>query len=131
AMKTDNLGLTPSNNFLVGRIKRNFLRNSYIGTLMTSRDSTVSGDYNRVYGTDAHLQFFQKLEFDSYVLGSTTPGRSGRNQARRFETGWRDEEFLVTTEYNEVEPNFNPAGRLQIRKLHRKRHHESEAEDRG
>ena len=108
AMKTDNLGLTPSNNFLVGRIKRNFLRNSYIGTLMTSRDSAISGDYNRVYGTDAHLQFFQKLEFDSYVLGSNTPGRSGRNQARRFETGWRDEEFLVTAEYNDVQPNFNP-----------------------
>jgi hypothetical protein len=108
AMKTDSLSLTPSNNFLVGRIKRNFLRNSYVGTLVTSRDSTLSGDYNRVYGTDVHLQFFRKLEFDSYLLGSSTPGRSERNQARRFQTGWRDEEFLANAEYNEVEPNFNP-----------------------
>jgi Domain of unknown function (DUF5916) len=107
-MKTDNVSLTPSNNFVVGRIKRKLLRNSYVGTLVTNRDSTVAGDYNRVYGSDAHFLFFEKLEFDSYLLGSTTPGKSGKNQARRFETGWRDEEFLVTTEYNEVQPNFNP-----------------------
>ncbi len=108
AMKTGRLNLTPSNNFLVGRVKRNLLRNSYIGTLVTSRDSTLSGDHNRVYGTDAHFQFLQKLEFDSYVLRSDTPGRSGRNQARRFETGWKEEEYSVTAEYNEIEPNFNP-----------------------
>jgi hypothetical protein len=109
AMKTERLNLTPSNNFLVGRVKRNLLRNSYIGTLVTSRDSTVSGDHNRVYGTDGRFQFFRnKLEFDSYILRSDTPGRPGNNQARRFQSGWRDEEFVASAEYNEVEPNFNP-----------------------
>jgi hypothetical protein len=107
-MKTEQVGSTPSNNFLVGRVKRNLLRNSWIGGLVTSRDSTIAGDYNRVYGMDAHFQFFQKLEFDSYVLGSDTPGRSGRNQARRFQTAWKDEEFLASAEYNSVQPNFNP-----------------------
>ena len=107
-MKTERLGATPSNNFLVGRAKRNLLRNAYVGTLVTSRGSAVSGDHNRVYGTDAHFQFFTKLDFDSYILRSDTPGRSGNNQARRFQTGWRDEEFVASAEYNEVEPNFNP-----------------------
>ena len=79
AMKTESSGATPSNNFLVGRLKRNLWRNSYIGTLVTDRDSTVAGDYNRVYGTDAHLQFFDRLQFDSYFLRSDTPGKSGEN----------------------------------------------------
>ncbi len=108
AMKTERLGSTPSNGLLVGRIKRNLFRNSYIGTLVTSRDSTIAGDYNRVYGTDAHFQFYQKWEFDSYVLRSDTSGRQRENQARRFQSAWRDDELVINGEYNLVQANFNP-----------------------
>jgi hypothetical protein len=108
AMKTERLDATPSNNFLVGRVKRNLLRNSWVGTLVTHRDSTLASDHNRVFGADAHFEFFQKLELDTYVLGSDTPGRSGKNLAKRLQTGWRDEEFEASAEYNEVEPDFNP-----------------------
>ena len=108
AMKTEALGSTPSNTFLVGRVKRNLKTSSWIGGLVTNRDSTLSGDYNRVVGTDAHFQFFRKLDFDAYLLGSDTPGRSGQALARRFQAGWTDVEFLANAEYNEVEPNFNP-----------------------
>src|SRR5206468_2547850 len=92
----------------VGRVKRNVLSNSWIGALATSRASTTAGDTNRVVGTDAHLQFYSKLEFDSYLLKSDTPGRSGKNQARRFQTGWIDDELSITAQYNEVQANFNP-----------------------
>jgi hypothetical protein len=102
------LGYTPSNNFAVGRLKRNLFRNSWVGTLFTHRDSTIGGDYNRVYGTDAHFQFYQRLEFDTYVLKSDTPGRAGQNLARRFQTAWRDDEFNIGVEYNQVQANFNP-----------------------
>jgi hypothetical protein len=108
AMKTERLDSTPSNNFLVGRVKRNLLRNSWVGGLVTHRDSTVGGDHNRVYGADAHFEFFQKLVFDTYLLGSDTPGRAGKDLARRFQTEWKDEEFEASAEYNEVQPDFNP-----------------------
>jgi hypothetical protein len=113
-MKTESVGLAgsaayiPSNNYLVGRVKRNLLSNSWVGTLVTSRDSSNAGDYNRVYGVDAHFQFMQRLEFDSYLLHSDTPGRSGKSQARRFQTAWRDDEFGFGAEYNLVQPEFNP-----------------------
>jgi hypothetical protein len=107
-MKTGELGATPSNNYQVGRVRRNLLRNSWIGALATNRDSAVGGDYNRVYGADAHFQFYEKLEFDSYILASATPGQSGRNQARRFQSGWRDDELTISGEYNAVQTNFNP-----------------------
>ena len=108
AMKTDRLDTTPSNNYLVGRIKRNLFRNSWVGALATHRDSTAAGDYNRVYGADAHFQFYQKLEFDSYLLASNTPGKSGRNQARRFQSAWKDDALTISGEYNAVQTNFNP-----------------------
>jgi hypothetical protein len=113
AMKTDKLGTVLSNNYLVGRVKRNLFRNSWIGSIVTSRDSTAVGDYNRVYGADAHLQFYQKLEFDSYLLASDTgvykaADRSAKNQARRFETAWIDDELAIVAEYNAVQTNFNP-----------------------
>jgi opacity protein-like surface antigen len=108
AMRTDDLDTTPANNYVVGRVKRNLFRNSWIGSLVTSRDSTAPGDYNRVFGADAHFQFYQRLEFDAYMLKSQTPGQSGRDGARRFQTAWRDEELVISAEYNNVQSNFNP-----------------------
>ena len=102
------LAATPSNNFVVGRIKRNLLTNSWIGGLVTHRDSTDDGDYNRVYGADARFQFFGRLNFDSYMLKSTTPGMSGEDQARRFGTSWVDDEVAVSAGYLTIQPNFNP-----------------------
>jgi hypothetical protein len=116
AMKTDSLQtgggatLVASNNYVVGRVKRNLLTNSWVGGLVTSRDSTREGDFNRVYGADAHFQFFQRLEFDTYLLKSDTPRYRdlGRNQARRLQSAWRDDEITFSAEYNSVQTYFNP-----------------------
>jgi hypothetical protein len=107
-MRTERLGQTPANNYLVGRVKRNVFARSFIGALATSRDSTVDGDYNRVFGADAYFVFFNKLEIDSYMLKSDTPGRSGGDQARKLATAWRGDEWVIGGEYNTVQPDFNP-----------------------
>jgi hypothetical protein len=108
AMKTEELGSTPSNTYLVGRYKRNLFRTSFVGAIVTDRESPVAGDYNRVYGPDAHFQFFQRLDIDTYVLRSDTPGRAGNNMARDFLAAWREDEYTLSAEYSAVEPNFNP-----------------------
>ena len=108
AMKTERHGATPSNNFVVGRVKRNLLKNSWIGATVTNRDSTVRRDFNRVYGADARFQFFDKLELEGYVIRSSTPGKSGKDQARKFEVGWTDDDLVLGAGYEIVEANFNP-----------------------
>ena len=108
AMKTEEFGSTPSNNYLVGRYKHNLLETSWIGAILTDRESSVANDYNRVYGPDVHFQFFQKLEIDAYALRSDSPGRTDRNMARNVLTAWKDDELTLSTEYAAVEPNFNP-----------------------
>jgi hypothetical protein len=108
AMKTERLGATPSNNYLVGRIKRNLMNTSWVGAIVTDRESALTNEYNRVYGPDVHLQLRDKIEIDSYVLRSDTPGRPGRNQARQLKTAWTDDELTAAAEYSAVEANFNP-----------------------
>ena len=107
-MRTEALASTPANSFVVGRLKRNLLANSWVGALVTNRDSTIKGDHNRLYGTDAHFLFFDRLEFDSFLLRTDTPGRVRRNEATRLQAGWVDDELNVSVEYNSVDPDFNP-----------------------
>jgi hypothetical protein len=108
AMKTERLGSTPSNNFVVGRIKRKLMTNSWVGALLTNRDSATPGDYNRVYGPDARFQFFNKLDFETYLLKSDTAGLVGDDQARKFRTTWRDDELNISAGYSSVQANFKP-----------------------
>jgi hypothetical protein len=108
SMKTERLGDAPSSNYLVGRVKRNLLRTSWIGAIVTDRESAVPNDYNRVYGPDLHFQFFDRLDIDSYLLQSDTPGKSGSNHARTFVAAWRDDELYAAMEHNAVGANFNP-----------------------
>jgi Domain of unknown function (DUF5916)/Carbohydrate family 9 binding domain-like len=109
AMKTERHGDVPSNAFLVGRFRRNFQSSSSVGVILTSRDSTRSGDHNELYGVDTLLRFFQrKLDVSAYLLGTDTPGRQGGNQARLFDAAWVDNAFSVGARYETVQPNFNP-----------------------
>ena len=98
----------PAQNFIVGRVARNFRANTWVGGLVTHRNSTIPGDFNRVYGIDTSLRFFEKLEITSYFLGSTTPGRSGQNTARLLDVGWLENDLTLTAQYEDVESNFNP-----------------------
>ncbi len=108
AMKTERAGSTPSNTYLVGRVRRNILSTSWVGAIVTDRESALPNDYNRVYGPDVHLQLFDRLEVDSFLLRSDSPGKSGRDQARTLRTAWRADELIVSAEYNLVGANFNP-----------------------
>ena len=98
----------PSDNFIVGRVKRNLLQNSFIGAIFTSRDSTVEGDYNRVFGVDAVFQFFNRLNVSGYVLGSQTPGVDNDQDAQKLSVGWRDNALSFGANYEKVGDNFNP-----------------------
>jgi len=109
AMKTEDLGTVLSNNFVVGRLRRNFFGGSSIGAIVTSRDSTRSGDHNQLYGVDTLLRFFErKLDVSAYLLGTETPGLEGASQARLLDAAWRDDDFTIVGRYETVQPDFNP-----------------------
>ena len=108
AMKTERQDAVPSNNYFAGRVKRNLMTNSWVGALLTHRNSRIENNYNRVYGADARFQFFDRLDISSHIMRSETPGRSGNNQARQFQASWRDDELIAMAGYTGIQSDFNP-----------------------
>ncbi len=107
-MKTKADGNVPSNTFIVGRVRRKLLRNSFIGGIVTNRDSTKPGDTNRVVGTDAVLQFHNKIDLVAYYLKSITPNVKKNTDARKFSLAYKDNVWLLSGDYEKVGDNFNP-----------------------
>lgn len=76
--------ITDANNYTVLRLRRNVGQGSDIGMLYMQRQSTEhSADVNRATGLDANIRFFGRMDWNSYVVGTRTPGRSGDQFAAR------------------------------------------------
>jgi hypothetical protein len=76
--------ITDANNYTVLRVRRNVGGGSDIGVLYMQRQSTDNSDnYNRVGGIDANIRFFNRLDWNSYLVGTRTPGLSGDQYAAR------------------------------------------------
>ena len=76
--------VTDANNYSVLRLRRNIGGGSDVGVLYMQRQSTDDADnYNRVAGLDANIRFFGRLDWNSYVVGTRTPGLSGDQYAAR------------------------------------------------
>jgi Domain of unknown function (DUF5916)/Carbohydrate family 9 binding domain-like len=106
AMRTGEFAGWPADTFLVGRLRRNFRGQSSIGAIMTSRSSSASD--NQLFGVDAFLRFFEKLEVSSYLMGTNTPAREGQDLSTRLGLAWRDDDLTAVGEYEDVQANFNP-----------------------
>ncbi len=108
AMRTESTATTPANTFLVGRLRKVLFTNSWIGAITTNRDSTRPGDFNRVVGFDSNIQLRQKLDVTSYWLHSATPGVSSGDGAKSVNVSWRDNDYSLSAQYEQVQANFNP-----------------------
>lgn len=62
----------PADNYSVLRVRRNLFSGSDVGAIFMSRQAmgAVEGgnDFNRVYGVDANLRFFGRLDWNSYLI---------------------------------------------------------------
>src|SRR5207237_8168545 len=54
-------GSSHPTNFLVGRVRRNILKNSDIGVMVTNKEVNDSSGYNRSAGADANFRFGQSV----------------------------------------------------------------------
>ena len=108
AMRTESTTTTPANTFLVGRLRKVLFTNSWVGLISTNRDSTRPGDFNRVFGVDSNIQLKQKLDITSYWLRSVTPGKASGDGAKAVNVSWRDNNYNLSGQYEQVQANFNP-----------------------
>ena len=101
-------------NFFVGRIKRNILRESYIGALVTD-GAPARGQDGRTYGADLRLatsRFLgdsRNLVVNAYGVRSDNTGRSGDDWSYGFSASYPNDRITAQIAWREIQDNFDPA----------------------
>ncbi len=101
-------GALPTN-FTVVRIKRDILRRSSIGALVTSRSVSVAGNgSSRAYGADATFSFYDNVNLLGYLAKTSTPGRDGEDLSYQGQFVYAGDRYGLQAEHLVIEDNFVP-----------------------
>jgi hypothetical protein len=85
---------TDANNYTVLRLRRNVGGGSDVGVIYMQRQSTDDAEnVNRVTGFDANIRFFNRLDWNSYLVATRTPGLSGDQYAARTSVNYEGNFF--------------------------------------
>jgi hypothetical protein len=101
-------------NFFVGRIKRNILRESYVGALVTD-GAPARGQDGRTYGADLRLatsRFLgasRNLVVNAYGVRSDNAGRPGNDWSYGFSANYPNDRITAQIAWREIQDNFDPA----------------------
>ncbi len=101
---------TPATNFTVARVKRDILRRSSIGMMVTNRSESnvVSGASNLAYGADAAFSFFQNVSMGGYYSRSAVEGRNDDNQSYQGRFDYGADRYGAQLQFLNVGANYNP-----------------------
>jgi hypothetical protein len=113
-IRTRDSNAAPARNFAVGRVKANFLKESYIGALFTNGEPTGGGT-NALGGVDVRLGtsnlFGRGKNFSVTAFGSKTftRGLTGRDNAWGVDINYPNDEFVARYQWRVIGENYNPA----------------------
>ena len=98
-----------STNFTVARLKRDVLRRSSIGALVTNR-SVVAGQpgSNQAVGVDATLAFFDNLSINTYWAKTRTTDIQGRDTSYKGSLGYNGDRYGANVEHLFIDEHFSP-----------------------
>jgi hypothetical protein len=98
-IQTGSLDAREGDNYTVLRGRRDILKNSDIGAIFLSRQSTgLSSDRNSVIGVDANFRFIRALSINTFFTKSATPGVEDGELAGKGSVTWNDNH--VHTQYS-------------------------------
>jgi hypothetical protein len=102
-------GIAPTN-FTVARLKRNILRRSSVGAIVSNRDKStvVKGSGNLAYGVDGLFSFFNDLSMGGYLAKSDVDGRTTRNTSYSAKFDYAPDKWGVRGDYLVVGANYSP-----------------------
>jgi hypothetical protein len=111
-MRTDEeavSGVVPTD-FTVVRVKRDILRSSSIGVLMTRRSVSLEGSgANATYGIDGVFAFLEnQLVVDTYWAQTDTPGVDGKDTSYRGNLSYDGDRYGLDLERLVIGDTFNP-----------------------
>ena len=95
--------------FTVLRVRRDILRRSATGAIVTNRSvSTVAPGANTLFGVDANFAFRQNIYLSGYVAASKTQGRTHDPFAYRGSVNYSADRYGFQVDRTVVGPDFNP-----------------------
>ncbi len=96
-------------NFTAVRLKRDILRKSSVGVILTDRSrSVLDNGHNSVYGVDGSFAFFNNLVVNTYWAQSHTPGLDRDNASVRAQMDYSGDRYGLQVERLTVGDHFNP-----------------------
>ena len=107
SLQTDGFEDTASTNFSVVRIRRDLLVSSDVGVLLINKQVS-GGEFNRTYGVDTNLRFWNYLDLSSVLLKTDTPGVSDRDKAGDVRVSWSDRLVDIRSSFLSIQEDFNP-----------------------
>ena len=99
-------GLAPSTNFTVLRLKRDLLRTSSIGVLMTNADGGPGSA--RTYGADGTFRFFNGLDLNTYWAQTRAATGGDPKTSYRTQLDYNGDRYGLQLEHLLVDDAFNP-----------------------
>ncbi len=100
---------TPSTNFLVARLKRDILRRSSIGAMITRRSvSAVASGPSDTYGVDAALGLTPFVTVNTYWARTNTPGVTHDDDSYRLQANYNGDRYGLDFDRLAVGDHFNP-----------------------
>lgn len=95
--------------FSVVRVKRDVLRRSNVGAIVTHRQPSGGGrSANLAAGLDASFTFFDGLKLNAYIAETQTPGVTGDERSHRTQVDFTGDRFGFVADHLRVGANFNP-----------------------
>ena len=96
-------------NFTVLRVKRDLLRRSSIGGIVTNRSLSLAGDgSNQTYGADATFSFFDSVNLLGYYAKTSTTAVAGRDASYQARFDYGADRYGLEVDHLLVEDNFRP-----------------------
>ena len=96
-------------NFTAVRVKRDILRRSSIGGIVTNRSISLAGDgASQTYGVDGTFGFYENVNLVTYIARTRTPGLGGRDTSYQGQFQYAGDRYGLQAEHLLVEDNFVP-----------------------
>ena len=110
-------------NFAVARVRRDILRRSHVGGMITSRSrGDTRASASELYTVDGSLGFLTDLSIYTYWAKSHTPGVTAGDQSYRAQLDYASDRYAAQAEHLTIEKGFNPemgfVRRLDMRKTY-------------
>ena len=106
---TGSVAATPSTNFTALRVKRDILRRSFVGAMLTNRSVAVSGKgSNQAYGADASFSFFDNLSMGGYYAKTESEGAGPDNASYLGRFNYDADRYGAKVDYTKVGKDFSP-----------------------